>query len=258
MANLVNFIDECLGIATANGLSPTEPVLITTKSPTTGVQATIVCAYSEPHDLVLPLNVTWIDSDPASPDYKDPYKRVSKTPVGDMQNTWQEVLTFEDIYEPPQYYDGDDLPIVEARDAEVQVAIDHTNENVLAGDPHQARFYTDLMLNGVRADLQESVDKTNYNYQLILDLMTKDDEFESRISTLENGGSGVNSMVHIQENAQVSWLVEHNFGTESIICQMYDHLGVPILPSFMGPVDENAWEIRFEVPIAGKVILVGL
>lgn len=258
MANLANFIDECLGIATANGLSPTEPVLITIKSGTTGVQATVVCAYSEPHNLVLPLNVTWIDSDPASPDYKDAYKRVSKDPVGQMLNTWEEVLTYDDIFEPPQFYDDDDLPIVEAREADVQKAISHVDENVLSGDPHQARFYTDLRINSVNAAIQEAVNKNNHNYELILALMTAVDTLTERVQTLEDSGGGVDSMVYVQETPQQTWLVEHNFDTENVICQMYDAVGIPILPSTMGPTDSNAWEIRFETPIAGKVILVGL
>lgn len=259
MANLTNLIDDCLGIATSRGLSPTKPIVISIISPTSGERAKIVCAYTEPHTLVLPFNVTWIDSDPASSDYKDAFKRTAKTPVGSMQHTWEQVLAFDDIFNPAQYYDGDDLPQVQSQEADIKTAVDHSKETVLTSDPHQARFYTDIRISALTASLQEAVNKNNENYRLIQELILGLRTANEKITQLESGGGGSTlSKIHYEETAKASWTITHNFGTEDIICQIYDDTETPILPTTMTAIDDNAWEIQFEAPIAGKAILIGL
>ncbi len=257
MANLLTFIDECLAIAVDNGLSNSRPITITVESSVDGIKTRIVCSYTEPHDLILPYNVTWIDGDPTSPDYKSAYKRSSKSPANGLLNTWVEVLDYNTIFTPAQYYDGTDLPIVEAQEAEVQTAIAHVGENVLSGDPHKARFYIDLKINAVNNNIQESVNKSNYNYQLILDLMTAVDTLTEKVTVLE-ANAGVKSLVHYQESGEVTWLIPHNFGTQDVLCQIYDDNNDPILPSSMGAFDENSWIIHFDINISGKAVLVGL
>lgn len=256
MANLATFINECLGIATSNEVSSLKPIVLSVNSPIDGTKTKIVCAYLEPYNLVLPLNVTWIDSDPTSPDYKKAYKRSTKDPLNGLENTWEEVLIYEDIFNPIQFYDGTDLPTVESQVAEVQSAIDHTSESTIGNDVHGSKWYTDLKLSGLQNKVNNNTAKSANNYYLITLLQNKVTALEEQVAVLAIGTQ--NSLVHYEEVAKSTWVIPHNFGTAELLCQLYDKDNVPMLPTTMGPLDKNNWIVHLDIPLSGKAVVVGV
>lgn len=108
---LNQLIDRCLEISGGRGLSESKPIVVKIKEPTLFRETLIAVAYDEPHELILPLNVTWIDANPNSVDYFKAFKRVSKTPSGGFNNSWDEVNTYEEVFEPPQYWAPEDTPV---------------------------------------------------------------------------------------------------------------------------------------------------
>lgn len=68
---------------------------------------TFVASASEPVDLVLPLNVVWINFDPASAHYRKAFARVSKQTSEDTAHTWQRITEYDALW-ASQYYDSDD------------------------------------------------------------------------------------------------------------------------------------------------------
>lgn len=108
---LNQLIDRCLEIAGGRGLNASTPIVVKIKEPTLFRETLIAVSYEEPHELILPLNVTWIDANPNSIDYFKAFKRVSKTPDGGFYNTWEEILSYDEVFEPPQYWAPEDTPI---------------------------------------------------------------------------------------------------------------------------------------------------
>lgn len=108
---LNQLIDRCIEIAQSKGLSSEYPIVVKIKEPTLPQETFIVVSYDEPHELILPLNVTWIDADPQSVDYFSAFKRVSKIPDGGFHNSWDQITSYNEIFEPPQYWAEEDTPV---------------------------------------------------------------------------------------------------------------------------------------------------
>lgn len=86
--------------------------------PVLNANMTIVISATEPSDEPFPMNVVWVDMDLTSNQYRTLRQRVSKTPAGGLNNTWRQVQTLSEVYEPQQY-DPTDLP-----DNKIEVATD--------------------------------------------------------------------------------------------------------------------------------------
>lgn len=77
-------------------------------NPTLNISCTHIIASQEPVGVVLPMNVIWLCMDVNSTFYRKFIARVSKTPAGGFQNTWEEVKNFNSFW-APQYYDPSDI-----------------------------------------------------------------------------------------------------------------------------------------------------
>lgn len=76
-------------------------------NPTLNISCTHIIASHEPVGVVLPMNVIWLCMDVDSTFYRKFIARKNKTPSGQYQNTWEEVLNFNAFW-APQYYDPAD------------------------------------------------------------------------------------------------------------------------------------------------------
>lgn len=281
---LDTFVDRCLGIATERGLSSSKPIVLVVKAPNTGEETRIVVSYSEPYDLILPLNVSWINGDVASPDYKKTFKRTSKTAAGGFTHSWTQISNYDDVFTPPQYWDGTDLPVVESTLSDMN---SHMAETTADDDVHGSRAYIDSEVNQLTSSFGSAYANMNqrvvYNDQRIRALETAKNTHSETLATLEagqisqneeieqlknrvfvleesggssGGGSGAVSYTHVVVDAALTWTIPHNMDTKNLICQVYDEQFNLVLPAGTSKVDDNTWVVSFAVPQSGRAVLI--
>lgn len=110
---LETLIDHLEGVSNLQNMDALNPIVTRISHPTNKTVAVIACSQKEPSTLVLPLNVTWIDFDGRSLNYKKALRRVSKTPdpVTGRDHTWEIVETYAEVF-APQFYDAADTALL--------------------------------------------------------------------------------------------------------------------------------------------------
>lgn len=110
---LDQMINDLESIANLQNLDPNNPIVLRLSHPTNRTVTVIVCAQKEPSTLVLPMNVTWIDYNPLSGNYRKALRRVSKS-VDDRtgrDHTWETIENYNDVF-VTQYYDDADTALL--------------------------------------------------------------------------------------------------------------------------------------------------
>lgn len=120
--NLENIMESLRVISDIQNMDESNPITHRVSNPTIRKVTTVVCAYREPFNLILPLNYVWFCFDPQSDFYRSALRRVSK--VADTKNDF--VHTYEVIdtmaqFNADQYYDDEDAAIL-AQDEPLPVA----------------------------------------------------------------------------------------------------------------------------------------
>lgn len=70
-----------------------------------------------------------------------------------------------------------------------------------------------------------------------------------------SGGSAV-GYLFVQSPAANIWIIEHNAGSEQLICQIFDTVGELILPDRLSIIDINTVEIEFAAAMEGRAHLM--
>lgn len=106
---LDKLVQDVESISNIQNLDPLNPIVVRLSHPTNRTVSAIVAALGEPHTLVLPLNVTWIDFNPMSRNYRKTLRRVSKDAnvSAGTQHTWEVIERYDDVF-VVQYYDEHD------------------------------------------------------------------------------------------------------------------------------------------------------
>jgi hypothetical protein len=106
---LQQLIEDFERVSNVRNLDPNNPIVMRISHPTNATVHVIVCALTEPHRLVLPLNVAWFVYDPQHAYYRCAMRRVSKDPnvAAGTVHTWQRVDLYDDVF-VEQYYDDAD------------------------------------------------------------------------------------------------------------------------------------------------------
>lgn len=104
---LEQLIGDLERVSNMRNLDANNPIVLRISHPTNATVHVIVCATTEPHTLVLPLNVTWFVYDPISPFYRKALRRVSKDDSESYEHTWELVDTYDAVF-VSQYYDEAD------------------------------------------------------------------------------------------------------------------------------------------------------
>lgn len=115
--NLELIIDALRVVSDIQNMDETNPITHRQSNPTIRKVNTVVCAYREPYNLIVPLNFIWFCFDPKSDYYRTALRRVSKE--ADAQKGF--VHTYEVIdtmaqYEEDQYYDDEDAALLAQND----------------------------------------------------------------------------------------------------------------------------------------------
>lgn len=289
---LQSFVDRCVGIAESRGLSSNYPITLKVKESTDGAETLVVVSYTEPYQMTLPINVSWIDGDPDSDDYKLAFKRESKISSGGLNHTWVELSSYEDIFEPEQYYLLEDTPM--PMYSEEQLANQMANAVDKTGDQLEGALLARTLGAGEEYQPEELIPKsfqvseqnsqTQGFYNIILNIYRRlglvealAAENDRRLDELDltgndggdgsNGGGGttdpanIGTFIHVQEQASDVWIVEHNLGTDNLIYQVKDAQGDMIIPE-IAEIDSqssnNTSTITFSEAITGKVLIVSI
>ncbi|SBV38295.1 hypothetical protein BN7874_126 [Phage NCTB] len=274
---LQDFADRCVSIAEGRGLADNYPITLSVKENANSVETLVVVSYSEPYNLVLPLNVTWIDGDPDSEDYKGAFKRSSKASSGGFNHTWVELDAYAAIFDPPQYYAVEDTPV--PLYTEEQLGNSLANAVDRTGDTLEGPLNARTLATGEEFDSKELVpksfvideknDQTQGFYNIVVTIYKRLGRVEAlaannaaRLDELELGGGGSTNIVaftHVEEEPSDSWVIPHGFSTNNIMYQVYDENGEQVLPVSAAVIegsDNNTSLITFAGPVTGKAILV--
>lgn len=120
--NLENIMESLRVVSDIQNMDETNPITHRVSNPTIRKVTTVVCAYREPFNLIVPLNVIWFCYDPNSDYYKAALRRVSKEPdVANGFNHTYEVIDTMAQFNEDQYYDDEDAAIL-AQDDPLPVA----------------------------------------------------------------------------------------------------------------------------------------
>lgn len=90
-------------VSDIRNLQPNNPIILRLSHPTNATVHAIACSYTEPFQHVLPLNVTWFDFNPMSPNYRKALRRESKTASGGFNHTWRVIDTFDEVFVAQEY-----------------------------------------------------------------------------------------------------------------------------------------------------------
>lgn len=106
---LQQLIGDFERVSNIRNLDDNNPIVMRISHPTNASVHVIVCSLREPHELVLPLNVTWFVYDPMSSLFRTALRRESKQPDTDagFNHTWRTVTTYNEVF-VDQYYDAID------------------------------------------------------------------------------------------------------------------------------------------------------
>lgn len=110
---LDQLITDLESIANLQNLDPNNPIVLRLSHPTNRTVTVIAAAQKEPSTLVLPMNVTWIDYNPLSGNYRKALRRVSKAPdeANERDHTWEIIENYNDVF-VTQYYDDADTALL--------------------------------------------------------------------------------------------------------------------------------------------------
>jgi len=258
-STLINFVDLCLGIAVVRELDASNDINIKIANPDGGTgEYLIVCSFDEPTG-VLPLNVLWIDSDSTSSDYKQVYKRNSKTAQGGYNNTWQEINTVSEAFSESQYYDTGDLPTVDSAVSDME---NHLLSQLPDFDPHGIKAFVTSEVKSSENDIFSFMiyvnQKVDNNKRAIDELILAKNTHSERITELENRPS-LPSYKHVQQEPATSWTIEHNLDSSDLIVKYIDSDGELILPDTELHFEKNILHVSFaKVAVSGRALILGL
>lgn len=261
---LQQLIDNLIATADVRNLSATNPITFTIKNPNSNDNVIVVVAIREPYTYnALPINVTWINYDPEDVNFKRALKRVNKDdpgPGSPYEHTWQVLNIYNDVFEPPQYYDGGVSDIDSRFDFHVD---DNQNPNPHNITPEiiDALALSGGTLTGPVVIRQLGGGGDAYAVGEAIPREYVDSEItilQDQITTLAGQISVVSGSTykHDQSGADSTWSITHNLNTEDIIIQIFDENGYLMFPSEAHSTGLNTAEILFEENLIGTALIV--
>lgn len=111
--NLEDIMESLRVVSNIQNMDETNPITHRVSNPTIRKVTTVVCAYREPFNLIVPLNFIWFCFDPNSAFYRSALRRVSKEPdTANGHTHTYEVIDTMDQFNEDQFYDEEDATIL--------------------------------------------------------------------------------------------------------------------------------------------------
>jgi Chaperone of endosialidase len=101
---LQKFIESAANIADSRNLGEFNPVVFHLEHPVTSLKYVICCSVTEPSNLGLPINSTWIDLNGTSPNFKRALRLKSLVATGTFHLEWELISSYDTIFADPQWY----------------------------------------------------------------------------------------------------------------------------------------------------------
>jgi hypothetical protein len=111
---LEKLIDNLVSISNVQDMDVSNSIVVRMSNTLAAKISVVVCSINEPLNMILPLNVSWLNLDPASHYYKKILVRSSKTASAEFSNTWAEVLYYADVMKDQYYDDADRTALTES------------------------------------------------------------------------------------------------------------------------------------------------
>lgn len=281
---LEKLIDRLLNVANIRNLNENNPIKISLENPNANDNTIIICSVVEPHNYPLPLNVTWINADPFSQNYKKALKRAAKIAQSGSayKHHWIILEKYIDVFVPPQYYEPVDSPDAIANAQEIITHMydnnnpHHTDYNQvralgIAGGTMQGPLYlADDPLETMEAATKRYIDQlaTTLNSVINTEISARVN-VENNLATLQNDYNllytdftnyktkveQLKGFRFIQTTPSVIWNIPHNLSTIYLNCQTYDSNGEMIWPNKITITDNSNVQVVFSFPMAGWAAL---
>lgn len=274
-------------IGLLRNLATNNPIKITLENPNIFGFTVVVVAIKEPWIYPLPANVLWLCADANSIDFKLMLKRTSKSPsASDPQNrehSWERVLTFASVFEPPQYYDEEDDTPDDVLHEQFLAHMDNAdNPHGVTAEQADALPLSGGRLTGALFLAREPVSSDeastkNYIDNRLASSTTAITQLNSALIQTQVDLDGLNTSFDDLETAYTSyvsrpdrtsgyhfdkltenaiWTITHNLNSKKIILTVYNELDEEILPDRIVKSDNNTVVVHFLVAMRGSAELV--
>lgn len=289
------FINDCYLRAVQLGHTNLTPVILGVDNEGTTLE--LVVSYVEPLNLELRSNTLWINTNDGDENYLKLLRRESKNVSATYQHTWSIVVQYTDL-QIGQFYSQDQRIrlTIETKLAMHQADPDaHPGYVKLAGSqqmsgPLNARPVPNALRDyGLsefipRRTLVESVNNQTQGFNYILMGMngriTVNEEdiarLKTRVGALETGSGGGNPgagfegarvYVHVQNEPDVEWIINHQLDTVNLNIQVWvmedydpEEQNEPqyteVIPETKRIFDQNFALLLFNTPVTGRAIIV--
>lgn len=284
-SQLIAFIQSAYESALDNGLTPTFPVSLLYG--TTYQSRVIVVSHTEPSDLVLPINVIWVNVNSSSIDYMKALKRVSKEDSVTYAHTWQTLALFEQVTDYEQVFDATDI-LRSTPQQDVKFISEKDGglpkQLLKSGDTATGPINARTLASGQSYASNEFIPRsfvvsqissqTNGFYGILLPMNTRLQNAESainnntlRITALEQGApTGVTPFVFTitEENNSLSMNIQHNKNTMNVSVTVLAKEGTEETPLYsqVGVHGILAYHLNFVLvevlmllPVGSKIIV---
>lgn len=288
------FINDCYLRAVQLGHTNLTPVILEVDNEGTTLE--LVVSYVEPLNLELRSNTLWINTNDGDENYLKLLRRESKNVSATYQHTWSIVVQYTDL-QIGQFYSQDQLIrlTIETKLAMHQADPDaHPGYIKLSGNqqmsgPLVARPVAnlrDFAQNEMipRSVLTDAMNNQTQGFYYILmgmnDRITVNEEeillLKNRLNALETGSGsgnpgagfeGARVYVHVQNEPDVEWIINHQLDTVNLNIQVWvmedydpEEQNEPqyteVIPETKRIFDPNFALLLFNTPVAGRAIIV--
>lgn len=268
MATLQSVIDRAINAAVSKGLSSSK--FVTVVYVVSGAEVMLVVSYTEPSSVEAPLNLVWVQGDPAHIDFKKARKRSSRVASGGFTHSWAEITDYAQLttqfWDTPQPEDLDhilhDATIGNAHGttAEETGALPVTGGTMtgplilkpgsaltdIANDEATPRWWVNLFT----APIQILATQVK---QAQAGMLTQINGVRNRVTALENRLRS-KGYVHTQAEAATEWNIVHNMASQNINLSIKNEEGDTVLAN-VHYVSDSTLVIQFAVPTVGQATL---
>lgn len=272
MATLQSVIDRAISVAATKGLTSSKRVTVVNEIG--GAEIMLVVSYNEPHSVEAPLNLIWINGDPAHAEYKTARKRASRVASSGFIHTWSLVTDYSQLAQ--QFWD-----IPEPEDN------DHNLHNANVDNPHRltAEQLEALKTTGgtttgpilLRPGANAIADFGNDEAvprrwvtmftapiqmlatqvrQAQAGVTTQINSLRNRVTILE-GRISQRGYIHTQAEPAQEWNITHNLSSPGASISIYDTDGGMILADVY-QIDNNTSRVVFAQPQDGKATVLAV
>lgn len=272
MATLQSVIDRAISVAATKGLTGSKRVTVVNEIG--GAEIMLVVSYNEPHSVEAPLNLIWINGDPAHPDYKVARKRASRVGSNGFIHTWSTITEFSQLaaqfWDVPQPDDNDhnlhnaNIDNPHRLTAEQLDALKKTGDTTsgplllrpgknavtdFGNDEAVPRRWVTLFTAPIQALASQVRQAQN-------GITSQINGLRSRITVLE-GRITQRGYIHAQTEPEQEWNINHNLNTQGTSISIYDSEGGMILADVYH-IDSNNSRVVFAQPQLGKATVLSV